>query len=135
MIESNANVVSFNLVDLWRIRRQGVSDDVTPMVAKPIGTNLVVRLTSTEPVPLIALNTSISGTLTVDGRVAVPGDTILLTNQSDPTENGVWTVADNTAGFRPNAYNQQTGLMVFVREGAIHAETIFVCVDETHFCI
>jgi hypothetical protein len=134
MIESNANVISFNLVELWHGRRQGISDDISPTITtKSIGSNLVVRLASTEPIPLVALNTSNSGILTIDGRVAVPGDTILLTNQSDAVENGVWTIADTTPAFRPIAYSQPTGLIVFVLDGINHAETIFVCIDGTHF--
>lgn len=97
MLTSNANTVSFDVGNLWRQRRAGVSNDVVFTTAGTSNMNMVVQLVSTQSIALVALNTSNSGILSIDGRFAVEGNTILLTNQSDLTENGVWTVGGNTA--------------------------------------
>jgi hypothetical protein len=83
-----------------------------------------------EPVRLVStvnVDMSIGGLLVVDGVQTVAGDRILLTAQTDATENGIYTAAAGpwyraTDARSPRAIN--LGVRVVVQEGA-YAQTIW----------
>lgn len=63
---------------------------------------------------------TLSGEQTVDGVALVAGDRVLLTSQTDPTENGKWTVAAGAWERSPDcssAYHCPAGAELYVRLG------------------
>jgi hypothetical protein len=74
-------------------------------------------------------NQVLVGELTIDGVVTVTGDRVLLTNQTDPTENGVWVVSV-FSWQRPSDFEggtEASHAQVFVTGGATYAGTSWVC--------
>lgn len=72
---------------------------------------------------------SLSGLQTVDGVSLVVGDRVLVKNQSDPTTNGIYVVADAAwprSADANSADNVTPGLFVFVEEGTANADTGWV---------
>ncbi|WP_306049167.1 hypothetical protein [Oceaniradius stylonematis] len=64
---------------------------------------------------------------THDGVVLADGDRILIKNQTDPVENGIYVVNASDAPTRADDFDSGTdvtgGLLVFVREGTVNAVT------------
>jgi hypothetical protein len=74
-------------------------------------------------------NQVLVGELTIDGVVTITGDRVLLTNQTDPTENGVWVVSV-FSWQRPSDFEggtEASHAQVFVTGGATYAGTSWVC--------
>lgn len=91
----------------------------------------VVRLLSgaKEPVRLASTaNIALSGLLTVDGVVTVAGDRVLVKNQTDATQNGIYTASEG-AWYRAGDSNSDRtlikGMLVFVQEGT-QANSIWI---------
>jgi uncharacterized cupin superfamily protein len=74
------------------------------------------------------VNITLSGLQTVDGVVLVAADRVLVKNQTDQTENGLYE-ADSGAWTRTKdfngAYDVVKGTMVLVTEGTINAAIFF----------
>lgn len=86
----------------------------------------------------VVVATTAAGTLassfengdTVDGVVLVTGDRILLKDQADPKENGIYTVNASGAPTRATDADAGTELVsaaVFVSSGTVNADKAFVC--------
>ena len=91
-------------------------------VASGIDAKQSVRLTSN-------VQTTLSGTQTVDGFSTVAGDRILLWGQTAPAQNGVY-VASAGSWIRAgdlNTWNSLVSAYVWVEEGVTFADTGFVC--------
>lgn len=92
----------------------------------------VEPLDSISRTPVIAAadtNTSISGTTTIDGISVVAGNRVLLTGQTDNTENGIWIVQSGS-WVRPYDFNTGdscSGLSVVVQRGTANGDAIWVC--------
>lgn len=74
-------------------------------------------------------NLTLSGEQIVDGVSLVDGDRILVKDQSDTTENGVYIVAAGTWSRAEDAdtWDELISQVVTVEEGAIWADYSFVC--------
>jgi hypothetical protein len=69
---------------------------------------------------------------TIDGIALTTGDDILIKNQTDPAENGVYTVNASGAPTRHpimDTAGEVTGVMVAVREGTANAGTLWLTVS------
>tara|TARA_R100000656_G_scaffold104176_1_gene76165 strand:+ start:196576 stop:198396 length:1821 start_codon:yes stop_codon:yes gene_type:complete len=80
-------------------------------------------------------NQSLVGEPTVDGVVLSAGDRILLTGQTDPSENGVWEVSVFDWS-RPSDFlagSSASHSHVFILEGASYASSSWVCTNEEGF--
>lgn len=69
---------------------------------------------------------------TVDGVVLATGDRILIKNQADATQNGIYTVAASGAPTRAtdaDANDEVPGATVFVEEGTANAATQWTCTN------
>lgn len=79
-------------------------------------------------------NIAISGTgTTIDGESLSVDDRVLLTQQTDPIENGIWVV--QTLGWiRPDDFADgmaAAAAHMFVQEGTSYADTAWVCTNNT----
>jgi hypothetical protein len=77
-------------------------------------------------------NLSLSGAQTIDGVSLLDGDRVLLSGQTDASENGIWIVRA-TAWERPVDFD--TGISVasafcFVEEGTSYADSGWVCTSD-----
>jgi hypothetical protein len=75
-------------------------------------------------------NITLSGTQTVDGVVLVAGDRVLVKNQTDASENGIYDVVDGGSWTRSADSDSDeevtAGLFTFVSEGTSQADTGWV---------
>lgn len=78
-------------------------------------------------------NITLSGTQTVDGVSLSAGDRILVKDQTDATENGIYEV-DSDAWSRASDMDEGSefpSAAVFVRAGTVNADLGFVCTNDT----
>lgn len=74
--------------------------------------------------------------LAIDGVVPVPGDRVLLKEQTDATENGIYVVGDAGLVVRVSVDdpmadgNGANQAVCFVREGQAHADQAYVCTSD-----
>jgi hypothetical protein len=83
----------------------------------PINQSISARTATTA-------NITLSGTFTVDGVPLVLGNRVLVKDQTDQTQNGLYTVASG-AWTRTN--DQLLGSIISVQEGTINGDVIFMC--------
>ena len=76
--------------------------------------------------------TTLSGSVVVDGVTLVTGNTVLLKNQTDGSQNGIWYVNDTTWTRDESMIegSNAAGAAVFVNEGTTNGDTIWVCTDD-----
>jgi phage-related tail fiber protein len=90
-----------------------------------------VRLLAGDKEPVRAAttaNVALSGLLTVDGVTLVAGDRVLVKDQTDATENGVYTASAGTWYRAPDSNSSRVlikGMKVAVQEGTIHAGQVW----------
>jgi hypothetical protein len=80
------------------------------------------------------LATSFADAEIVDGVTLATGNRILIKNQADATENGIYVVAASGAPARSTDMNEGTefpGAYVFVEEGTVNADTGWVCTNNS----
>ena len=80
------------------------------------------------------LATSFADAEVVDGVTLATGNRILIKNQADATENGIYVVAASGAPARSTDMNEGTefpGAYVFVEEGTVNADTGWVCTNNS----
>lgn len=68
--------------------------------------------------------------MTVDGVVLATGDRVLLRNQTNTIENGVYVVSASGAPSRAEDFDEEDqvgGSVVFIQEGTAHAKTEWLC--------
>lgn len=77
-------------------------------------------------------NITLSGTQTVDGVALIAGDRVLVKNQTDATQNGIYTVAAGawTRTADQDEADEFAGAFVFVEEGTTNADSGFVCTTD-----
>jgi len=80
-----------------------------------------------------SLNVTLTGTQTVDGKSTVPGDRILVKDQSNPAANGIYeaSAAGWTRSADANTANELLQMAVFVREGDSLADTAWVLTNNS----
>jgi len=74
-------------------------------------------------------NQILAGELVIDGVTTITGDRVLLTNQTDPTQNGLWVVSV-FSWTRPADFSGGTSAsraQVFVTGGTTFAGTSWIC--------
>ena len=88
--------------------------------------SMVAVVTSSVPVANL-----LTAGITVDGRVLSPGDRVLLLNQSNPVENGIYEVdMDRQAPVRSvdaSDGGDLSGAVVVVGDGADNSSKVYVC--------
>ena len=76
----------------------------------------------------------LSNTQTVDGVALVAGDRVLVKNQTDAKDNGVYVVVDGGAWTRSEDFNSDAdisaGAFFFVEEGTVNANAGFVLITD-----
>ena len=72
-------------------------------------------------------NLTLSGTQTVDGQALSAGDRILVKNQTDASENGIYEVAAGawSRADDANTWDELVGAFVFVEAGTVNASSGF----------
>lgn len=124
-----------------------MGDNLITNVATPVSSTdavnmayvdaLLTGLKWKEPVMCIAVAdvATLSGLTTVidDVNLDVDGYRVLLSNQTDATENGIWEIHD-TAWTRPTDFDTGDGAAnsaVFIMQGTTYADTAWVCTTDT----
>lgn len=80
------------------------------------------------------LATSFANSQVVDGVTLATGNRLLIKNQADATENGIYVVAVSGAPTRSADMNDGTefpGAYVFVEQGTVNADTGWVCTNNS----
>lgn len=93
-----------------------------------------VRVASTATVDTATLNTGD----TIDGVVLALGDRVLLKNQADPIQNGIWRVGAIGATRDPaadTAAEMPSGTLVVVDQGTVAANTVWMLGTDAGFVI
>jgi len=96
-------------------------------VAQGLDVKESVRLATTAA---LTLATDLENADTIDGVALVTGDRVLVKDQADATENGIYVVAASGAPSRAADADQGDltgGMFVFVEEGTANADNGFVC--------
>jgi hypothetical protein len=89
-----------------------------------------VRAASTANV---AIATGLEDTDTLDGVTLATGDRVLLKDQTDPAENGIYVVVASGAASRAtdmDAWSEVPAAAVFVMEGTANGDKGFVCTSD-----
>lgn len=75
---------------------------------------------------------TLTGTATIDGVILVEGDSVLVKDQTDSVENGIYVVNSSTWQRRNDmpAGVLAAGVAVYVNEGTANAEYVFVCTND-----
>jgi hypothetical protein len=92
-------------------------------------TNIEVRAASTANVTLAS---AVDDGSSFDDLTLATGDRILLKDQSDASENGLWIVAASGAPSRPtdgDAYDEYVGMIVNISVGTANANTAWRCTN------
>lgn len=88
-----------------------------------------VRLATTG-----ALTYPYTGLLLIDSVVSVAGDRILVKNQTNPVQNGVWVVEAVGSWVRATDMldgSDAAGAALFINEGVTNADTVRICTSDT----
>lgn len=99
-------------------------------------TTAAVRLLSgyKEPVRIASTaNLALSGLSTIDGVAAASGDRILVKNQTDASQNGIYTASEGRWYRAPDSNSARTlqhGMKVFVQEGTQANQEWIIFSDE-----
>lgn len=73
---------------------------------------------------------TLSGLQTIDGVSLAAGDRVLVKNQTDASQNGIYKVVDGAAWTRTSDMDQASefaGAFTFLEEGTVQADTGWVC--------
>lgn len=75
----------------------------------------------------------LSGDKVVDGQAVSEGSIVLVKNQTNAVQNGIYTVKSNSAWLRSNLLRNGSyaaGIAVFVKSGSTNLNKVFVCTNE-----
>ena len=78
-------------------------------------------------------NIALTGTVSVDGANAANGDRVLVKNNTDASENGIYIVATGGAWSRApdmNAADEFSGKAMFIQKGTTQADTGWLCSND-----
>jgi hypothetical protein len=70
---------------------------------------------------------------TIDGVTLVTGNRVLIKNQADPIENGIYTVNSSGAPSRStdlNTGSSSAGAFTFIEKGTVNSDTGYVCTSD-----
>lgn len=90
----------------------------------------------------VVVGTTVSGTLasdfengdTLDGVVLATGDRILIKDQADPKQNGIYTVNASGAPTRASDFDSSAEIsnaVISITKGTSNADTVWVCTADT----
>lgn len=87
----------------------------------PFNDKGTVRVAST-------VNLTLSGTQTIDGVAVIAGERVLVKNQTNPAENGIYVVAAGawTRSADMDSWAEVPGAWVVVQEGTANADTVWI---------
>jgi hypothetical protein len=94
-------------------------------------TRIITRVSTTAN---ISLATDLQNGDTIDGITLVTGDKVLVKNQTDASENGIYDVVASGTATRNSDYDaigELAGQIVVVQEGSTHADDLFLCTTDT----
>ena len=94
-------------------------------------TRIIVRAATTANVNL---SNALENGDTLDGISLATGNKVLVKNQSDATENGIYVVPASGAASRDpdfNTVDELAGQLVIIQEGTTNEDTIFLCTTDT----
>jgi phage-related tail fiber protein len=75
-------------------------------------------------------NVTLSGHQTIDGQLVVDDDRVLVKNQTDQKQNGIYVVDSGTWTRAPDwdgPYDAKNGSLVYVTDGSTYADNLFTC--------
>tara|TARA_R100001509_G_scaffold21010_2_gene10959 strand:+ start:556 stop:2631 length:2076 start_codon:yes stop_codon:yes gene_type:complete len=93
-------------------------------------TRIITRVATTAN---ITLSSDLQNGDTLDGITLATGDKILVKNQTDATENGIYNVVASGTATRDTDYDtvaELAGQLVIVQEGSTNADKIFLCTTD-----
>ena len=93
-------------------------------------TRIITRVATTAN---INLSNALENGDTLDGITLATGDKILVKDQTDATENGIYDVVASGAATRNTDYDtvaELAGQLVIVQEGSTNADKIFLCTTD-----
>ena len=94
-------------------------------------TRIITRVATTANVNL---SNGLENGDTLDGITLVTGDKVLVKDQTDATENGIYLVPASGAASRDpdfNTVDELAGQLVIIQEGTTNEDTIFLCTTDT----
>ena len=94
-------------------------------------TRIITRVATTANVNL---SNALENGDTLDGISLATGNKVLVKNQTDATENGIYLVPASGAASRDPDFNivdELAGQLVIIQEGTTNADTIFLCTTDT----
>jgi hypothetical protein len=105
---------------------QAATKQYVDSVAQGLDAKVSVRAATTA-------NITLSGAQTIDGVALTAGERALVKNQSSAAANGIYVVAAGGWTRAPDmdAWSEVPGAFVFVEEGAINADTGWVCTSNS----
>jgi hypothetical protein len=91
-------------------------------------TNPSVRAATTAN---ITIATALNDGDTLDGVLLAENDLVLVKNQSNPAENGIYVVGTTPARHDSfNTYDSYVGIIVTVQEGTANEDTVWLCTSD-----
>ena len=94
-------------------------------------TRIITRVATTAN---INLSNALENGDTLDGISLATGNKVLVKNQTDATENGIYLVPASGAASRDpdfNTVDELAGQLVIIQEGTTNEDTIFLCTTDT----
>ena len=94
-------------------------------------TRIITRVATTANVNL---SNGLENGDTLDGITLATGDKVLVKDQTDATENGIYLVPASGAASRDpdfNTVDELAGQLVIIQEGTTNEDTIFLCTTDT----
>ena len=94
-------------------------------------TRIITRVATTTNIDLTA---DLQNGDTIDGITLVTGNKVLVKNQSDASENGIYDVVASGTATRNTDYDtiaELAGQIVVVQEGTTNGDTIYLCTTDT----
>lgn len=110
------------------------SDAATKVYVDNLVTGLKTRIiTRVATTANINLSNALENGDTLDGITLATGNKILVKDQTDATENGIYDVVSSGAASRNTEFNtvaELAGQMVIVQEGSTNADKFFLCTTD-----
>ena len=110
------------------------SDAATKTYVDDLVTGLKTRIiTRAATTANITLSSDLQNGDTLDGVTLATGNKVLVKNQTDATENGIYNVVASGAATRDTDYDtvaELAGQLVIVQEGSTNADKIFLCTTD-----
>jgi hypothetical protein len=110
------------------------SDAATKVYVDNLVTGLKTRIiTRVATIANINLSNALENGDTLDGITLATGNKILVKDQTDATENGIYDVVASGAASRNTEFNtvaELAGQMVIVQEGSTNADKFFLCTTD-----